>query len=172
MLWIKKLAVPILLMSGICYSQANPRDNATPYWHSSRIFFKSARDGGGVYSVKADGTDVRLLIKSTGENYPPRWSHDGKHGVFMTNRDGDYEIYSTNADGTEQKRLTFNKGHDWDPGWSPNGKSIVFMSSKDGNWEIYRMDPDGSNQVRLTNNTAKDFSPAFSPDGKKIVFAS
>ncbi len=174
MRWIIKCSF-FLIAVGACFAQPrDPRDNATPYWHSDgRIFFKSQRDGGGVFSVKSDGKDLQPFIKSSGDNYPPRWTHDETRGVFMTNRDeGDFEIYVVNADRTGQKRLTFNKGHDWDPGWSPNGKNIVFMSSKDGNWEIYKMDRDGSNQVRLTNNTAKDFSPAFSPDGKKILFAS
>jgi len=151
--------VLIFSVTGICQKQPpDPRDNATPFWANGRIYFKSNRDGGGVYSVKDDGSDLKLLIKSAGDNYPPRWTHDGKHGVFMTSRDGDdFEIYTTNSDGSEQKRLTFNKGYDWDPGWSPDGKTIVFMSSKDGNWEIYKMNADGSDQRgRLSSWALRD----------------
>ena len=128
-------------------AQQNPDDKVTPSWNpNGRIYFRYNKTGNGdVYSVKADGSDMKLMIGSPGEDYPPRWSRDGKRGVFMTNRDGgDFEIYSVNADGTEQKRLTFNKGNDWDPAWSPDGKRIVFMSSKDGNWEIYTMNADGN----------------------------
>ena len=106
--WICKFALSVLLSSCLCLAQQNPpdpRDNSTPYWDGSRIYFKSARDGGGVYLVKTNGSkvtyltdsDVKLLIKSAGDNYPPRWTHDGKRGVFMTSRDGDFEIYSTDG---------------------------------------------------------------------------
>src|SRR5687768_6497747 len=138
MVCIRILAL-LLICYGFCFAQPpDPRDNSTPHWHSDgRIFFKSNRDGGGVYSAKSDGKDVQPFIKSARDNYPPRWTRDGTRGVFMTNRDGDFEIYLVNSDRTGQKRLTNNPGNDWDPGWSPDGKTIVFMSSKDGNWEIY-----------------------------------
>ncbi len=132
------LAVYIVAAPLLTSAQQNPADKTVPTWNrNGRIYFKSGPKGNGaVYSVKSDGTDLKPFITTPGENYPPRWSHDGRRGVFMSERDGDYEIYSINADGTNEKRLTFNKGNDWDPGWSPDGKRIVFMSSKDGNWEI------------------------------------
>ncbi|MEO8042181.1 MAG: hypothetical protein ABI646_06215 [Acidobacteriota bacterium] len=117
-----------LFLGGVVQTlaQSNPADRAVPTWNNSgRIYFKTGQKGEGeVYSVKADGTDLKPFITVPGENYSPRWSHDGKHGALMSERDGDYEIYSINADGTNEKRLTFNKGNDWDPSWSPDGKWI------------------------------------------------
>ncbi|HEX8734784.1 MAG TPA: DPP IV N-terminal domain-containing protein [Pyrinomonadaceae bacterium] len=173
---IKLIAALMLMPTASLFAQTKTVNNRQPSWHlSGRIYFSSNRDADNaeVYSVKTNGRDLKRLVTSPGEDATPRWSADGRHGVFMTTRDGgDYEIYSIDADGKNEKRLTFNKGSDWDPSWSPDGKKIVFMSSKDGNWEIYTMNADGSNQTRLTENNFRDFSPMWSPDGKKILFCS
>ncbi|MGC2237577.1 MAG: DUF5050 domain-containing protein [Pyrinomonadaceae bacterium] len=173
---INSIVVLFLTLAAFVPAQNKAVNNRQPSWHSNgRIYFSSNReaDKGDVYSVKTNGKDLKRLVSSPGEDATPRWSADGRHGVFMTTRDGgDYEIYSIDADGKNEKRLTFNKGNDWDPSWSPDGKKIVFMSDKDGNWEIYTMNADGSNQARLTENNFRDYSPAWSPDGKKILFCS
>ena len=102
---------------------ATPAERVVPSWNrNGRIYFKTGpQKQGDVYSVKADGTDLKPFVTTPGEDYAPRWTHDGKRGVFMSERDGDYEIYSIDADGKNEKRLTFNKGNDWDPSWSPDG---------------------------------------------------
>jgi hypothetical protein len=57
------------------------------------------------------GTDGSGLIQLTNSpspiwNYGPRWSPDGRHIAFTSNRDGTIEIYVMNADGSAQTRLT------------------------------------------------------------------
>ncbi len=37
--------------------------------------------------------------------------------VFMSDRDGNYEIYVMNANGTNQTRLTNNRSKDLQPSW-------------------------------------------------------
>ncbi len=92
--------------------------------------------------------------------------------VFMSNRDGNYEIYTMNPDGTGLQRLTYNDSDDGSPSWSPDGHKILFESNRDGNSEIYVMNSDGTNQTRLTDNAVVDGAPSWSPDGSKIVFGS
>lgn len=85
---MKRLFLLSLLVTAAlpAFAQTDRRNNAVPLWHSDgRIFFMSHREGSGaVYSVKSDGTGLKLLVKSVGDNYPPRWSPNGKTGVFMT----------------------------------------------------------------------------------------
>jgi len=111
-----------------------------------------------------------MLTDTLSNNENPAWSADGSKIVFMSDRDGNFEIYSMNADGSGQTRLTNNTSADEFPDWSPDGTKIVFTSNRDGNDEIYTMNSDGSNPVRLTNNPASDAEPNWSPDGTKLVF--
>jgi Tol biopolymer transport system component len=50
------------------------------------------------------------------ERYPS-WSPDGTKIVFVSTRDGNYEIYVMNADGSGQMRLTNNNDGDEYPRW-------------------------------------------------------
>ena len=92
--------------------------------------------------------------------------------VFVSDRDGNWEIYVMNADGSGRTNLTNNPAADYDSTWSPDGTKIAFISDRDGNWEIYVMNADGSGQTRLTNNPANDHGPTWSPDGAMIAFVS
>src|SRR5688500_4547137 len=68
---------------------------------SSRLVFSSDRDGNlEIYSVNTDGSDVRRLTTSPGDDGEPAWSTTGRI-AFTSARDGNNEIYSMNADGAD-----------------------------------------------------------------------
>jgi TolB protein len=92
--------------------------------------------------------------------------------VFVSNRDGDFDIYMIDIETKEQINLTNNSSDDLLPNFSPDGEQIVFVSNRDRNFEIYKMSADGNYQTRLTNNSSSDSYPIWSPDGKSIVFIS
>jgi len=114
---------------------------------SSRLVFASSRDDPvtfelDLYSVNADGSDLRRLTLSPGDDAEPTWSTKGRI-AFTSSRDGNNEIYSMNADGTGQTRLTNDPGEDYQPNWSPDGTQILWTSYRTGKpdiWEIYRND--------------------------------
>jgi TolB protein len=148
-------------------------DNWDPKWSpdGSRIAFLSRRGGymGGptpagicgsltncgypkTYTMKSDGTDVKLLIDSPGDDGEAKWSPDGSRLVLVSNRDGNHEIYIVNPDGTNLIRLTNNRGEDSSPVWSPDGARIAFVSTRNGYSNIFVMNADGTNEVQLTLN--------------------
>ena len=92
--------------------------------------------------------------------------------IFMTDRNGNWEIYIMNKDGSKPKNLTKNPGDDFAPRWSPDGTTIAFCSGRDRKgWEadVYLMDPDGSNQRSLGNTAEAEQDLGWSPDGTQIV---
>jgi Tol biopolymer transport system component len=165
---------------------------------SGRIAFQSDRDGNwelylmpapacpvpdrprGSQTQSKAGDDMPIRLTYTpAEEWLPRWSPDGSHLGFVSNRDGDWGLYMLDVQKALQMggdsglvRLTAYPGNDWDLAWAPDGKRIAFSSLRDGNWEVYIMGLDGNGEKNLTSHPADDWLPAWSPDGQQIAFVS
>lgn len=91
--------------------------------------------------------------------------------IFMSTRDGNFEVYSMDAKGDSLKNLSCNKANDYAFNCSNDGQ-MAFYSKRDGNDEIYIMSADGKKQTNISNHPSGDRVPYISPDGQKIVFSS
>jgi Tol biopolymer transport system component len=103
-----------------------------PKWtpDGSRIGYRCDSDEGGIYTVRADGTDKRLLIPPRAGNrsyeYAPVWSPDGSQVAFASTRDTPehlsqhaWHIFVANASGGSITRITSDSAGydvtDWGP---------------------------------------------------------
>jgi Tol biopolymer transport system component len=104
----------------------SPTDNA--------VEFTRAIDGAySIFSIHADGTDLKRLTTAPGNDAHGVWSPDGKHILFSSARLGNKdesalydaapqpyaEIFIMDADGSNQRALTDNKWEDGTPAWQP-----------------------------------------------------
>ena len=129
-----------------------------------------------VYTMNADGTNVRQLTSTPDMEYQPHWSPDGRRLVFLSIPAGAgqrHDIHVMNADGTGRVALTQTPtAEESGLSWSADGTRIAFASNRDGNWEIYSMDAAGGDVRRLTNDPAVDNAPVYAPDGRSLAFIS
>ena len=162
-----------------------------------RIVFTSVRDGDmEIYSMNADGGDVKRLTNRVGPDGGPFFSNDGKQIVFRGRtltpgpelddykslllkglwRPTSLEIFVMNADGTNLRQVTSLGGASFAPYFSPDGRKIIFSSNqhnpKGRDFELWLVNVDGTGLERVTWNESFDGFPMFSPDGTKLVFAS
>lgn len=152
-----------------------------PNWFpdGTRILFsRRFEDGGGICSIKPDGTQLKNLTHE--KDAYPSIAPNGEKIAFWSFRKGsinssqtykDTEILIINSDGSDERKL-IDKGAA--PTWSPDGSKIAFASNRESKnpWEtsIYTVNADGSGITRLTYSRSHDDFPAWSPDGSKIVF--
>jgi TolB protein len=161
------------------------------------IVFTSVRDGDmDIYSMKADGSDVRRLTNRTGPDGGPFFSWDGQQIAFRGRmlgagaeldeyrgllkeglwRPTSLELFVMNRDGSNLRQVTKLGGANFAPSWHPDGRRLIFASNihdpKGRNFDIYAINVDGTGLERISFNDTFDGFPMFSPDGRKLVFAS
>lgn len=85
-----------------------------------RIAFGSDHEGfRGIYTMRADGSDLQRLSTGRSGDNCPEWSPCGTRILFASWRDGDGEIYVMDADGANLQKLTDNNSEDEFPSWQP-----------------------------------------------------
>jgi len=97
------------------------------------VFTRFSEDDYDIYTICPDGTDLKRLTTSPGNDAHAVWSPDGKHILFSSARLGfkdeaplydeipqPYgELFIMNADGSGQRPLTDNQWEDATPAWAP-----------------------------------------------------
>ena len=166
-----------------------------PAWSpdGTRIAFLSSRawEGRGaakvgVYSVAADGTDVRRVLVRSVVHQTPRWSPDGRHLAVIRYAGAgpdytqDLELHVVGWDGAEPRRLATQVVSG--ASWSPDGKRLAFAQADESVVGLYTIAIDGSDAQRITTidgpNLARQSDElahewigtvAWSPDGSRIL---
>ncbi|GEM_PF-2254367 len=124
--------------------------------------------------VIATGVETNIT-NDPDQDMNPQLSPDRSTLVFVSNRDGDYDIWSMDLSDYSVTNLTDNDNTEWDPDWSPDGTKVVYKSDyDDGKGDIWVMDSDGSNQTNLTpeRSDVEDWDPTYTRQGTQIVFVT
>ena len=92
--------------------------------------------------------------------------------LFLSTREGNFDIFSMNTDGRNQTNLTHHPKMDFWISYDKVNAKIYFYSNRDGNPEIYATDRYGNHLTRITHHEGIDKNPQVSPDGQFLLFQS
>ncbi|WP_170827393.1 TolB family protein [Roseivirga sp. 4D4] len=89
--------------------------------------------------------------------------------VYLSSRDGNFDLYGIDPLGQWEKRLTTNEGWDWQPKWI-NGlnKLVYYTNDKERNFSVVAYSFDTDQVDSLPNSDLLNFQ--LTPDGKRIVY--
>ena len=145
-----------------------------------RFVFSQKADGRSdsteeIYTLSADGADLRRITTNDFWDLYPVWSPDGSSVAFLSQRASSLGIYVMNADGDDVGVLLDSSSHEADIDW--RGEQIVFTRDN----SVWIMQSDGTGVRQLTNPPRAgewgnanlpfgDYDPRLSPDGTRVVF--
>ncbi|MCP4934722.1 MAG: M28 family peptidase [bacterium] len=142
-----------------------------------KLFAKNASAFMEIYTMNADGSNVKQLTSASGYDGGPFYSSDGEKIVWRRfSLDGrSAEIHTMDANGENQRQITKLGLMSWAPFYHPSGDYIIFASNRFGhaNFELFIMDAQGrGDPVRVTNSKGFDGLPVFTPNGKSLSWTS
>jgi Tol biopolymer transport system component len=114
----------LLAVSAVGVTAAASSASATYPGRDGRIAFVRANQ---IYTMSPTGTGVTKLT-STGKNYRPHWSPDGKRIAYINETStGAKDVWVMSGTGTTKQRVT-TTGNVTSAGavWSPNGATLAF----------------------------------------------
>jgi Tol biopolymer transport system component len=178
------------------------RTDFDPAWSpdsKTLAIFSSAQEGAQrqLWSVKADGSDLKKLTNLNGYAARPRWSHGGKQIAFLyiegaggggplmaapaTTGVIDTAIHNQriavlNVASGQLRQISPENLHIYDYDWSPDDKTFVTTAAPgpgDNNWwvaQIYTINVANGNATSIYKPSLQIAVPRWSPDGKSIAF--
>lgn len=135
---------------------------------------------GDIYVMPIEGGQARAVASGVAWDMQPRWSPDGRHIAFTSDRGGGDNIWVMDRDGSNPVQVSREEFRLLNqPEWSPDGQFIIgrkhFTSSRSlGAGELWMYHRSGGGGVQLTERRTqqKDTGePAFSPDGRYVYFS-
>jgi Tol biopolymer transport system component len=135
---------------------------------------------GHVYSMPASGGVARCLTQDSGIalNFHPRFSPDGRHVAFVSDRSGQNSLWIANADGSNPRQIFLDRDtRIAEPAWSEDGRRIAavrgFPTPGRGyhrvNTQVWEFTVEtGAARVLLSDPNLQYNSPAYSADGKSL----
>lgn len=153
-------ALPIPLAPGLMYAYAYPAWSPD----GSMLLFSAGTPGNlHLFTVRADGTDLRQLTAGGESDTEGAWSPDGRSVAFVRGTSPARTVLVTRVISTGIERAFDFPWRNRSPSWSPDGERIAFASNMADNldYELYVMRVDGSALQRLTDDEVQQRAPRW-----------
>ncbi|GAB4539447.1 MAG: prolyl oligopeptidase family serine peptidase [Anaerolineae bacterium] len=120
--------------------------------------------------VAAGGGDVHHLTGAPQVwDSHPRWSPDGRHIAFLSNRSGWTQLYLIDPATGGQRQLTEDAANVLDFAWSPQGDQIALVINHQGAGELYLVELESARSRALHTVPGWLSRPQWGPGGRWLT---
>lgn len=120
---------------------------------------------GEIYTMDADGKNLKRLTNSPGWDGSPKWSPDGRTIYFYAKRDGKFRIWAMDQDGANQRAISSKDlTSALSPAVTPDGRiafAVKIGAADSTDWKIVSVAPDGSDQRFESDKSNSYWIPDF-----------
>jgi Tol biopolymer transport system component len=138
------------------------------------VFSSNRATSQKLWSVRRDGSGLKLLEASGQNSLYPAISRDGHRLAFSESHGGNVDIGRIKVTGDQQaqwpEKFILSQKDELFLNFSPDGRKGVFYSNQTGFNEIWTCDANGKNLLQLTTLNTHCGTPLWSPDGNRIIF--
>ncbi len=112
---------------------------------------------GDLYTIPIAGGTATRITSGTGWDQQPRFSPDGKHIAFVSDRNGSKNVWIANTDGSAPRIITRSERINFaSPIWSADGQYVI--AARTG--QLWMYNTDGGSGVQLTGLRPEGAAPA------------
>src|SRR5437660_4948458 len=112
---------------------------------------------GDLYTLPIAGGEAKTITTGLAFDGQPKFSPDGKHIAFTTDRDGADNLWVANADGSGARQLSKDQRADFiSPARTPDGEYVIVCRNTEGlgTHEIWMYNVNGGSGVQVTKSAA------------------
>ncbi|MBO3697627.1 TolB family protein [Fabibacter sp. E12] len=89
--------------------------------------------------------------------------------VYLSSRDGNFDLYTNDVLGQWERRLTTNEGWDWSPKWNEGLDKLVYYTNDTArNFSVIAITLNSNEVDTLPNSQLSNFQ--LTPNGERIVY--
>ncbi|HKJ02667.1 MAG TPA: hypothetical protein VJ997_09435, partial [Longimicrobiales bacterium] len=124
---------------------------------------------GDLYTLPLEGGTATRITSGQAYDMQPRYSPDGAHLVFVSDRDGSENVWIANADGTAPRALTKGERESYmSPVWEPGGDYVIADKAA----QLWLYHKDGGSGIQITgkgeDTQPSHLGPAFGADPRYV----
>jgi Tol biopolymer transport system component/imidazolonepropionase-like amidohydrolase len=144
-------------------------DVRQPSWSPDgrRIAFQAYRDSTWqIWTVDADGKELKPITSSPYDDREPVWSPDGARIAFSSDRGGNYDIWTVTVATGAVQQVTNAASNEFMPSWR-SASEIAYVSDRRDRPGIYATSSSakGGGETFVAAGDGALAAPAFGPDG-------